>query len=107
MRRLAQRVAPREGPHSQQRVALTDGAEALQQPLVRHLPAHTLVLAIIHATEYVWDTANARLGETRPQRPAWVHAYLEPLLAGQTDAVITALEAEVGKGRACCSQCPL
>ena len=94
MRRLAQRVAQREGPHIQQRVALTDGAEALQQQLVSHFPAHTLVLDIIHATEYLWDTANALLGETHPQRVTWVRAYLEPLLAGQTDAVITALEAE-------------
>ena len=91
---LAQRVAQREGPHLQQRVALTDGAEALQQQLVSHFPAYTLVLDIIHATEYLWDTANALLGETHPQRVAWVRAYLEALLAGQTDAVITALEAE-------------
>jgi hypothetical protein len=94
MRRLAQRVAQREGPHVQQRVALTDGAEALQQQLVAHFPAYTLILDIIHATEYLWDTANALLGETHPQRTAWVRAYLEALLAGQTDAVITALEAE-------------
>ena len=52
------------------------------------------MLDIIHATEYLWDTANALLGETHPQRVAWVRAYLEPLLAGQTDAVLTALEAE-------------
>ena len=94
MRRLAQRVAQREGPHVQQRVALTDGAEALQQQLVAHFPAYTLILDIIHATEYLWVTANALLGETHPQRTAWVRAYLEALLAGQTDAVITALEAE-------------
>ena len=94
MSRLAQRVAQREGPHIQQRVALTDGAEALQQQVVTHFPEYTLVLDIIHATEYLWDTANALLGETHPQRLAWVRAYLEPLLAGQTDAVITALEAE-------------
>jgi hypothetical protein len=92
---LAQRVAHREGPHIQQRVALTDGAEALQQQVVTHFPAYTLVLDIIHATEYLWDTATALLGETHPQRLAWVRAYLEPLLAGQIDAVITALEAEV------------
>ena len=94
MSRLVQRVAQRDGPAIQQRVALTDGAEALQQQLVSHLPEHTLVLDIIHATEYLWDTANALLGETHPQRTAWVRAYLESLLAGQTDAVITALEAE-------------
>lgn len=94
MRCLAQRVAQREGPHIQQRVALTDGAEALQQQLASHVPQHTLVLDIIHVTEYLWDTANALLGETHPQRVAWVRAYLEPLLAGQTDAVLTALKAE-------------
>jgi hypothetical protein len=97
---LAQRVAHRAGPPIQQRVALTDGAEALQQQLVMHFPEHTLVLDIIHATEYLWDTANALLGETHPQRLAWVRAYLEPLLAGQTGAVITALEAE-GKDPTC------
>ena len=100
MSRLAQRVAQRDGPHIQQRVALTDGAEALQQQVVTHFPEYTLVLDIIHATEYLWDTANALLGETHPQRMAWVRAYLEPLLAGQTDAVITALEAE-GKDPTC------
>jgi len=92
--RLVERVAPRDGPHIQHRVALTDGAEALQQQVVTHLPQHTLVLDIIHATEYLWDTATALLGETHPQRTAWVRAYLEPPLAGQTEAVITALEAE-------------
>jgi hypothetical protein len=100
MRRLAQRVGHREGPSIQQRVALTDGAEALQQQLVAQFPEHTVVLDIIHATEYLWDTANALLGETHPQRTVWVRAYLESRLAGQTDAVITALEAE-GKDRTC------
>jgi hypothetical protein len=95
MRRLAQRAAQREGPQIEQRVALTDGAEALQQQLVTHFPAYTLILDIMHATEYLWDAANALLGETHPQRLAWVRAYLEALVAGQTDAVITALEAEV------------
>ena len=27
--------------------------------MVAHLPDYTLVLDIIHATEYLWDTANA------------------------------------------------
>jgi hypothetical protein len=97
---LAQRVAQRDGAHIQQRVALTDGAEALPQQVVAHVPAYTLILDVIHATEYLWDTANALLGETHPQRTAWVRAYLEALLAGQIEAVITALEAE-GKDPAC------
>jgi hypothetical protein len=95
MSRLGPRVTQREGPHIPQRVALTDGAEALPQPVVTHVPESTLILDIIHATEYLWDAANALLEETHPHRTAWVRAYLEPRLAGQTDAVITAWEAEV------------
>jgi hypothetical protein len=94
MSRLVPRVAQRDGPSIQQRVALTDGAEALQQQVGTPWPESTLILDVIHATEYLWDTANAWLGETHPQRLAWVRAFLEPLLAGQSDAVITALEAE-------------
>lgn len=74
-------------------MALTDGAEALQQQLVTHMPAFTLIMDIIHATAYLWDTVNVLLGETHPHRLAWVRAFLEPLLAGQIAAVITALEA--------------
>jgi hypothetical protein len=72
-------------------VALTDGAEALQQQMISHLPGYTLVLDIIHASEYLWDTATALLGETNPQRNGWVRSHLEQILAGQTDRVIVAL----------------
>ena len=92
LRRLGQRVAQREGAHIQDRVALTDGAEALQERLVAQFPEHTLVLDIIHATEYLWDAANALLGETHAERTAWVRGHLERVLTGQTAAVITALE---------------
>ena len=107
MTRLAQRASPRAGAPIQHRVALTAGAEALQEQVQTHGPQHTLVLDIIHATEDRWDTANALLGDTHPHRLAGVRAYLEPLLAGQTDAVITALEAE-GKDPTCTMHsCPL
>ena len=91
---LGPRVAQHEGPPIQQHVALTDGAAAWPQQVMTHFPAYTLILAIIHATEYLWDTANVLLGETHPYRLAWGRAYVGPLLAGQIDAVITALEAD-------------
>ena len=91
--RLAERARQREGPHIRERVALTDGAEALQKQIEAHFPEHTLVLDIIHATDYLWDAAKALLGETHPDRLAWVRTHLEQLLAGDTPAVITALEA--------------
>jgi hypothetical protein len=49
--RLVRRVAPRQGPQSEPRVAWTDGAEALPQQLRTPGPGHTLVWAILHATE--------------------------------------------------------
>ena len=94
MTRLVQRVAQRDVLSIQHRVALTDGAEALQQQLLSHFPHHTLVLDIIHATEYLWDTANALLGESHLGRTAWVRTHLEQVLAGQTDTVLAALAAE-------------
>ena len=94
MSQLAPRVAQRAGPHIQHHVALTEGAEARQPQVVTRFPAHTVLLDIIHATESLGDTATALLGETHPQRTAWVRADLEARLAGPTGPVITALAAE-------------
>jgi len=92
--RLAQRATLRDGSHIQARVALTDGAEALQEQMQAQLPHFTLVLDIFHATEYLWDSATALVGETSPERTAWVRRHLEALLTGQTAAVLTALAQE-------------
>jgi hypothetical protein len=89
--RLTRRITQREGTHIQHRVALTDGAESLQNRMLE-LPAFTLVLDIIHAIEYLWDAANALLGETHPQRTDWVRKRLLQILSGRTSTVIQELE---------------
>jgi len=89
--RLAARAQRRDGPQIVDRVALTDGAHALQDQLRAALPAHTLILDIIHAVEYLWAAGNALLGERHPERTAWVHDHLLALLRGQVDTVVTAL----------------
>jgi hypothetical protein len=93
--RLTRRVAQREGKHIQHRVALTDGAEPLQRQVNDRLSMFTLVLDIIHAVEYLWQAANALLGETNPDRTAWVREYLSLILSGRTTEVIQALEERV------------
>ncbi len=90
--RLAQRVAQREGKHVQQRVALTDGDEALQNKAQDKLSKFNLVLDVIHASEYLWDAANAVLGETHPDRTAWVGEQLLHILSGKATVVIGTLE---------------
>jgi hypothetical protein len=92
LERLARRVTAREGEHIQQRAALTDGAEALQNRILALFPGFTLVLDIMHALEYLWDAANALLGETHPDRMAWVKEHLLSILSGETEQVILALE---------------
>jgi hypothetical protein len=86
--RLAQQVQGREGDHIQQRVALCDGCEALQTRITAHFPAFTQVLDFIHANEYLWDVANALLGENDAQRTDWMVSHTRQLLTGQTQAVI-------------------
>jgi hypothetical protein len=58
---LQQRAVQRDEPHIRARVALTDGAESLQQQMLTTFPQHTLILDIIHASEY----------RGPPPRPCW------------------------------------
>jgi hypothetical protein len=91
--RLVERVIQRDGAHTEHRVALTDGDDALQRQVESKLPTFTLVLDIIHASKYLWDAANALLGENHPERNAWVRERLLLILSDETEAVIQDLEA--------------
>lgn len=91
--RLARRASQYDGPWITQRVALTDGAAALQHAVQTQFPGYTLVLDIIHAVEYLWDAANGLLGERHPDRTDWVRSRLEQLLNGQVSAVVIDLDA--------------
>jgi hypothetical protein len=90
--RLVERVAQREGEHIRHHVSLTDGAEPLQEQSLAKLSNFTLVLDIIHGSEYLWNAANAVLGETHPQRTTWVGEQLLQVLSGETSVVIQTLE---------------
>jgi hypothetical protein len=89
LERLAGQVDKREGPHIKHRIALTDGAEALQIRVLNYCPDFTLILDFIHADEYLWDVANRLFDEKDPQRTAWVEARTLKILSGETEQVIT------------------
>ena len=89
--RLQTCAAQCDGRHIEARVALTDGAESLQEQMTTAFPDFRLILDIIHASEYLWDTATALLGETNPQRTSWLATKLDLALAGQTAMVIAQL----------------
>jgi hypothetical protein len=84
----ATQVQARAGAHIVHRVALTDGSIPLQERVQRHVPQMILVLDLIHGTAYLWKAANALLGETHPQRTAWVKARTLLLLQSHADQVV-------------------
>jgi hypothetical protein len=87
----AEQVQRREGSHIVARVALTDGAEALQTRVQTQFPNFTLILDFIHADEYLWKAANTLLGETSSERTSWVEERTLQMLSGQTPAVVADL----------------
>lgn len=89
---LAHRAAQRDGPQIRHRVALTDGAEALQDQVQAHFPDFTLVLDIMHANEYLWDAASALVGESEVARKDWLRPQLLRVLEGRVSEVIRNLE---------------
>ena len=89
--RLKKQVTVRQGVHIQHQVALCDGCEALQTRLRTQFPDFTLILDFVHANEYLWAAANRLLGETSPQRLAWVSRCSLQMLSGQTAQVIAEL----------------
>jgi len=92
IKRLAAWAARRDGPHIQERVALTDGSAPLQQQVLAKLPGFTLVLDIIHVDEYLWKAGTAIYGEIAPERAAWVEAQILDILSSRTEQVIQRLE---------------
>ena len=100
--RLADNLAKRDGALFKQRVALTDGCEALQKRVARDLPDFTLVLDFIHASEYLWKAANALYGEQSDKRDPWVEEQTLHILSDRCDQVIAELRALAQRPR--CSQ---
>jgi len=92
LRRLARWAAKRDGRHIRQRVALTDGAEALQDQMRHYFPNFTLVLDIIHVVEYLWAAGTALYGETDPQRETWVKTQTLDILSSRVNQVLARLE---------------
>jgi len=89
---LAAQVAKRETAQLLDRVALTDGAIALQQRIEEYLPDFTLILDLLHVTGYLWKAANVLWNETDPYRECWMVDALRCLLEGQLDILLSHLK---------------
>jgi hypothetical protein len=90
--RLAGWAQQRDGKHIRDRVALTDGSQALQVQTHSHLPGFSLVLDLMHANNHLWKAGTALYGETNPQRDPWVETQLRDLLSSRGQTVIARLD---------------
>ena len=92
LEQLSSRVAQRQQTSMVHRIALTDGALALQQQTLAAFPDFTLVLDLIHVVEYLWDAVHALLGETHPDRIAWMTDALRCVLDDELDQLLGHLD---------------
>lgn len=72
-------------------VCVIDGAERLISRAKARFPAATIVLDIIHVSEYLWQAAHAVHGEGSPRARTMVLAHLERILEGKVGRVIGGL----------------
>jgi hypothetical protein len=89
---LAKQVERRHSEQIVHYVALTDGNRGLKNRVQQDLPHFTLIVDIIHVTEYLWEVANTLLGETHPMRDAWMQDALRCLLEDDLDRLLSHLD---------------
>jgi hypothetical protein len=95
-------AADRRDPERRKRhVVLVDGGEhQLEGVLLCCGKARThvtVILDVIHVLEYLWDAANALLGEGEPETEAWVTERLLRLLRGQAVGIAAGMRRSATK----------
>lgn len=88
---LARKVERRNSEQIIHYVALTDGDRGLKNRVRLDLPQFTLIVDIIHVTEYLWEAANTLLGETHSMREVWMQDALRCLLEDDLDRLLNHL----------------
>jgi hypothetical protein len=88
---LVQQVAKRDNDGIHHYVALTDGNRGLKNRVQQDLPHFTLIVDIIHVTEYLWTAATLLWGETHPMRAVWMQDALRCVLDDDLDHLLNHL----------------
>jgi len=89
---LVEQVQHRDQPQFAHYVALTDGNQGLKSRVQQDLPNFTLIVDIIHVSEYLWEVANALYGETDPMRVVWMRNALCCVLEDDLDRLLNLLD---------------
>jgi len=75
------------------RIALTDGADALQRRVDEQFPGFIRILDLIHAIQYLWKAADAQFGKGTSNASNWVYNAVLRMLQGHTHQIIAELDA--------------
>ena len=89
---LQSQIKQRNHSQMKHRIALTDGDQGLKKRVRDDLPNFTLIVDIIHVTEYLWEAANALWGETHPRRVEWMTDALRCVLDDDLDRLLHHLD---------------
>lgn len=88
-------AARRDPTHSRRWVALVDGnrtqIEEIERAAADEGVEVTVVLDVIHVTEYLWKAAWEFFSEGDPAAEAWVRRYLSEILDGRASIVAAAI----------------
>jgi len=91
---LRRQFDARDPEGNKQWIALTDGAEALQERVLKYLGAGrqiVLVLDIMHVLDYLWDAAYGFHDKGSPEAARWAMDKLRLLAEGKVGDVIDEL----------------
>lgn len=89
---LVEQVQRRDQPQLSHYIALTDGNRGLKHRVQQDLPHFTLIVDIIHVSEYLWEVANALWGETDTLRECWMQDALRCVLEDDLDRLLNHLD---------------
>ncbi len=99
-----QRVKSQLKLPTQRFVVPIDGGAGLEQKVLHFVKEYGqethfdgIILDIVHVSEYVWEVANALLGDKSPLRSKWVADELADLLDSKTEKVIAAFQKMLDK----------
>jgi len=94
-----QRVKAQLKQPTQRFVVPIDGGSGLESKVLHYVKEYGLenhfdgiILDIVHVLEYVWEAANALLGDKSPLRSQWVADVLQDILDSKTEKVIANLD---------------
>lgn len=80
-------------PWARECVGLGDGAAWVWQVFAKQCPGLIEIVDFWHASEHLWEVANAIYGAERPEARAWVEARQAELKRDQVKAVLRAIAA--------------